>query len=120
MVLKPHLLMDHFIPLEGEASTSTAHLIELTEMSCLWLWIGFVFDGLAWVIDGILTAMKDTRFIMLMNAIGTWVFCIGPIYLFVFKMHGSPVLTLQLISLFYLILFSSYYFRYRSLNLKIS
>lgn len=113
LILFPNVLVAIFIPLD-ESVTDIAHLRELIEMSCLWLWVAYVFDGMAWVIDGILTAAGDTRFIMFMNALGTWVLCIAPIYLFVVLLEGSPILTMQLVTLFCVILFGCYYWRYKS------
>ncbi len=117
LVLMPSLLVEFFIPLDGSA-TDISHLRQLVEMSCRWLWLAYLFDGMAWVIDGILTAGGDTKFIMLMNSVGTWALCIAPIYLFVVKMQGSPMMTLQLVTVFCVILFSSYYFRYKSKKWK--
>lgn len=113
LIIIPDVLVDFFIPLNDEG-IDVGHLRDLIIVSCRWLWIAFIFDGMAWVIDGILTAVGDTRFIMLMNSIGTWVFCIGPIYWFVIKMDGSPILSLQLVAAFCLILFTSYYLRYKN------
>jgi MATE family multidrug resistance protein len=117
LVLMPEFLVGFFIPM-NDSATDVAHLRELVELSCRWLWLAFVFDGMAWVIDGILTAGGDTRFIMLMNSLGTWLFCIAPIYFFVVKMEGTPIMTLQWVTVFCLILFSSYYFRYKSKKWK--
>lgn len=113
LVVFPGVLVGFFIPV-NESTTDISHLRELVEMSCRWLWLAYLFDGMAWVIDGILTAAGDTSFIMLMNSIGTWIFCICPIYLFVVKMNGTPIMTLQLIAVFCLILFTCYYLRYKS------
>ncbi|MBN9286909.1 MAG: hypothetical protein BGO43_04860 [Gammaproteobacteria bacterium 39-13] len=113
LVIMPNVLVDFFIPLHSEGA-DISHLRELVEMSCRWLWVAYIFDGMAWVIDGILTAAGDTRFIMFMNSIGTWVFCVAPIYLFVVIQDGAAMLTLQLITIYCLVLFASYYFRYRS------
>ncbi|MGD9591053.1 MAG: MATE family efflux transporter [Candidatus Berkiella sp.] len=113
LVLYPSLLVEFFIPLEN-GSSDISHLRELIEMSCLWLWLAYVFDGMAWVIDGILTAAGDTRFIMFMNSFGTWLLCIMPIYLFVVVLEGSPMLTMKLVTIFCVILFACYYLRYKT------
>ena len=115
LVIMPGILVNFFIPADSSASP---HLRELVEHSCRWLWVAYLFDGMAWVIDGILTAAGDTRFIMLMNSVGTWLFCIAPIYFFVVKMEGNPIATLQWITLFCLILFTSYFLRYKSKKWK--
>lgn len=111
LVVFPNLVVDIFIPIHGELN-ETAQLRELITISCRWLWVAYLFDGMAWVIDGILTAKADTRFIMLMNSFGTWLFCVLPIYYFIVYQGGSPIFTLQLISIFCLILASSYFLRY--------
>lgn len=113
LVIMPNALVNFFIPLNAEGA-DISHLRYLVELSCRWLWIAYIFDGMAWVIDGILTAAGDTRFIMFMNSIGTWVLCILPIYLFVVMLNGSAMLSLQLIAIYCLVLFVSYYFRYKS------
>jgi len=113
LVIFPELLVNFFIPLEGEMSDIT-HLRELITLSCYWLWVAFLFDGMAWVVDGILTAAGDTRFVMFMNSIGTWLLCILPVYMLVVIFEGSPIMTLQIITVFCLILFFSYYLRYKS------
>jgi MATE family multidrug resistance protein len=114
LVLMPEVLVQFFIPFANDSTPEVEHLRALMETSCRWLWVAYLFDGMAWVIDGILTAAGDTRFIMIMNSIGTWAFCIAPIYLFVVVLEGSPILMLQLITAFCFILFASYFLRYKS------
>lgn len=112
LVLFPHLLVEFFLSSNDTTGNASA-LRELVETSCRWLWLAYLFDGMAWVIDGVLTAAGDTRFIMFMHSIGTWLLCICPIYLFVVRMEGTPTLTLQLVTVFSFILFSCYFFRYK-------
>lgn len=117
LILYPNILVEFFIPLDNN-NADIASLRQLIEMSCLWLWFAYVFDGMAWVIDGILTAAGDTRFIMFMNSFGTWLLCIVPIYLFVVVLDGSPMMTMQLVTLFSVILFGCYFLRYQSKKWK--
>lgn len=113
LVVYPEIMVDLFIPIHGDVN-EVAHLRELVIISCRWLWLAYLFDGMAWVIDGILTAAQDTQFIMIMNSFGTWIFCVVPIYYFIVLKEGSPIQTLQLISAFCILLFLSYFFRYKS------
>ncbi len=117
LVIMPGFLVEFFIPINDEV-TDISHMRSLIELSCRWLWLAYLFDGMAWVVDGILTAGGDTRFIMFMNSLGTWIFCIVPIYFFVIKMEGEPILTLKLITVYCVILFSSYYLRYKTKKWK--
>jgi len=111
LVFFPHLLVDFFL---SSNDSGSENIRELVETSCRWLWLAFLFDGMAWVIDGVLTAAGDTRFIMFMHSIGTWLFCICPVYWFVVRMEGAPTMTLQLVTIFSFILFASYFVRYKS------
>lgn len=46
------------------------------------VWIYFIFDGLVWVIAGILTSAGDTKFIMITNTLCSWVLGVVPFYIF--------------------------------------
>jgi MATE family multidrug resistance protein len=48
-------------------------------LSLLLIWIYFIFDGIVWVISGILTSAGDTKFIMVTNATCAWVCGVLPI-----------------------------------------
>lgn len=89
-------------------------LLSLTRITCLGVWVYFLFDGFTWVIAGILTAGADTVFIMVMNAISAWLFAIIPIYLFIFKWGGSPASSWLLISVYGLLNALCFYLRYKS------
>lgn len=88
LIFYPHLIISQFlpgvqdpsVPLYGECGT----VLKL-------VWVYFVFDGIVWILSGILTAGGDTRFIMLMNASAAWIFAILPIYIAVhyFHVHSS-------------------------------
>lgn len=53
----------------------------------MWVWLYFVFDGVVWILGGILTSGGDTRFMMFMNAAGAWFFAILPIYIAIHYFH---------------------------------
>lgn len=61
------------------ATQSTLHA------ACFWVWLFFLFDGINWLLIGLLTAAGDTRFIMKVGGAGPWLVALLPIYLFVFK-----------------------------------
>ncbi len=65
-------------------------LVLLAADACLWVWLGFWFDGINWVIAGILTAAGDTRFVMKINAINGWFFGVLPYFIIIYLL-GAPV-----------------------------
>ena len=67
-----------------------------------WVWLYFAFDGVVWILGGILTSGGDTRFMMFMNAAGAWFFAITPIYIAIHYFHVKSS-TAWGISVFYAI-----------------
>jgi MATE family multidrug resistance protein len=52
--------------------------------------IYFIFDGIKWILSGILIAAGDTMFILITGALSVWIFLLAPIYWLVVKSH-APV-----------------------------
>jgi MATE family multidrug resistance protein len=48
-------------------------------LSLFFVWVYFIFDGVVWIISGILTSAGDTKFIMFTNASCAWVCGVFPI-----------------------------------------
>lgn len=68
--------------------------------SLYYLWIFLVFDGLVWIMAGFLTAVKDTKFIMITNVICVWMFAILPSYFIADLYPDRPYYTWIAISLY--------------------
>jgi MATE family multidrug resistance protein len=68
--------------------------------SLRWLWLFMVFDGLVWIVAGILTAAGDTKFIMISNAILVWTCAIFPLYILV-KNFDIPLYVSWMVTTFY-------------------
>ncbi len=86
MIFYPDPIIAQFT---GEQSSSK-ELVQLLKKSCFFVWIFLIFDGIAWIAAGILTACEDTLFIMLMNAVAVWLFGIFPIYYFIIQKQNPP------------------------------
>lgn len=54
---------------------------------CTFIYIGF--EGIRWVLAGILTAAGDTLFLLIAGPICVWLFLLLPVYLFVVKYSAS-------------------------------
>ena len=48
-----------------------------------WMLLYFLFDGLCWVLVGLLTSNKDTKFVMYASSFLNWVAFVLPTYLFI-------------------------------------
>jgi MATE family multidrug resistance protein len=81
-----------------------------------WALLYFIFDGLAWIYLGVLTAGGDTKYSMLSNTLSIWAFCILPLYIITQFWHLSPETSWK-VSCFYSIMhFLLFYFRFKSGN----
>lgn len=78
LVVYPDPMIHWFLPVE-EGNT---HLIQLVKSACLWVWVFFLFDGITWLVVGLLTAAGDTKFVMKVAGVNVWLFALVPIYIF--------------------------------------
>ena len=85
-----------------------------TAIAMRWLWVYFLFDAIAWIISGTLTAAGDTKFVMIMNSVNAWAFYIIPTYFWVSYFEGSPIVGWVLCAFYGLMNMVSFFFRYRN------
>lgn len=97
LVWHPDHLIKWFIP-EAESLSETTHATVRT--ACFWVWIYFIFDGISWLLIGLLTAAGDTRFVMKVGGTAPLLFALLPVYLFVFK-WGAPAYVTWMMIAFY-------------------
>jgi len=94
----------------------TAGLAPLLVQACHWVWIGFSFEMILWVLLGLVTAAGDTQFLMKMMIFASWTFGLLRIYVGVRLLHGGPVLTPQLWLIYSSLTALAFYMRYRTLD----
>lgn len=111
LVWHPDFLFQWFLP-EAHLLSPATH--ETLCAACFWVWIFFFFDGISWLLIGLLTAAGDTRFVMKVGGAGPLLFALLPVYLFVFKWGASPHITWLLIAMYALVSALIYFWRFRS------
>ncbi len=87
---------------------------QATLVSFRWLWFCLIFDTLTWTLAGLFTAGGDTRFIMVMEIMGSWFYCVVPSYFFIVIWQASPTLPMLLTAVYTLLMAISFYMRYLS------
>jgi MATE family multidrug resistance protein len=65
-------------------------IFNLVRMSCFWVWLFFLLDGIHWLVVGLLTAAGDTKFVFKIGSSIIWVCVILPTYLLVVCLGLSP------------------------------
>lgn len=116
LIFFPDFLVDWFLNADP-SSLPTEELRNYSISAIRWLWIYFMLDAIAWLFCGVLTASGDTKFVMVMNSISAWFFCVIPIYIFLVFLEGSPILTWKFCSLYGLFNVLCFSLRYRHLYL---
>ena len=111
MFLFPEWLAKWFFPPDSIANAEIGHY---TAIMMRWLWVYFLFEALSWLFCGVLTAAGDTKFVMIMNSLSAWAFCIVPTYFWVTFFEGSPVISWAWCSFYAFMTTLSFYFRYKS------
>lgn len=83
-------------------------------VSTIYMCLFYLFDGVIWMIIGLLTAASDTKFIMFVGTFAPFLLFVLPIYLFSMSFQVSPK-DIWLYSAFYGVLhLCIYWLRYRS------
>lgn len=91
LVVDPGPLIDWFIGGDPAAASNQA-IKNVAISACIWMWVYFLFDGIHWLVVGLLTAAGDTKFVLWISGLSAWVFAIIPIYYFIVVMgHKADV-----------------------------
>lgn len=78
------------------------------------VFIYMFFEGVRWILSGILTAAGDTFFLLISGSLSIWVFLLFPLYFIVVKNQLSVEFAWIMAALFSLLLCGFYLMRYRS------
>jgi MATE family multidrug resistance protein len=119
LIIYPNFLIDAFLAKEKNIE-DISQMFSYLRITCIFLWVYFILDGFTWITAGILTAKGDTIFIMLMNAIGAWLFALLPVYFFIIKNPSSPIYVWALMDFYGLMNAICFYLRYKFKKLETS
>ena len=87
-----------------------------TALTLRYVWLYIVFDGMVWIIAGILTAAGDTRFIMVTNSTCAWLLGVIPTSLMLTYLSVPPSIAWLMPALYAFINALCFILRYRSSN----
>jgi MATE family multidrug resistance protein len=83
----PDILINLFAGADEKTLSSAVHRELVT--ACFWVWIFLLFDGIHWLVVGLLTAIGDTHFILKTGSTAIWLFALLPAYILV-VLGGYP------------------------------
>lgn len=90
LVIYPEFLIRIFLE-KVDNTEEYAYLFGQLKLVSLFVWFYFLFDGIAWISSGIITAAEDTLFLMSVNAFSAWVVAFVPSYYIIYKWHLNPI-----------------------------
>lgn len=111
LVAQPTLLIGWFLP---DADLQTSWLNEGVQIACFWVWLYFLFDGINWLLIGLLTAAGDTPFVMKVGGTTPILFALLPVYLLVFLGGAPPHVTWFAIACYALLSGCIYWQRFKN------
>lgn len=97
----PLLLFPHLIARGFDVNILSQKEISL---ACLVIWLYFGFDGLSWILNGLLTAMGDTLFVNPVNGMTSFL-GVGATYVMTVLTHCRPEITCW-VSMIYVVISS--------------
>jgi MATE family multidrug resistance protein len=89
-------------------------LLRPTQIAVIFVWLYFSIDGMSWIFAAVLTAAGDTKFIMKTNMVTIFLFCLFPVYLFVYLQKGPYYLPWAISAFYSSVNFSLFCWRYKS------
>lgn len=111
LVWNPASLIGWFVSEEALFSASTDASLR---SACFWVWLYFLFDGISWLLIGLLTAAGDTRFVMKVGGSAPLLFALVPVYLFVYQWGATPDMTWMIIAFYAMASCMIYLWRFKS------
>lgn len=113
-IFYPTGILHLFLSSREQALIADPHFLELATRCCLWMSLFFLFDGICWVLIGLLTAAGDTKFILFVSSLFVWPCYVLPVYVAI-KYYGATVDSAwMMIAIYSLIAASIYFWRFRS------
>ncbi len=111
LVVNPAPLIHLFITPEN---ANDAELFKLIASSCIWVWLFFLFDGIHWLVVGLLTAAGDTKFVLKVGSTVVWIFALLPTYVLVVHFGCRADIAWAMTALYGLVVCSIYLWRFQS------
>lgn len=113
LLIYPEWLVNDFIK-EGSTIVSKEELIHYATLACWFIMLYYVVDGLVWISAGFLTAIEDTWFIMIANALNAWIFAILPLYYLARHTNVSPDTSWRVVAFYGCVNMLFFLMRYRA------
>lgn len=103
-----------FISTDDTALFTNPLFLKQIKISCLYMCLGYFFDGMVWIIVGVLMAASDTQFIMYIGSTAPWALLLPPVYFFSNYLHISAPQVWLIIAIYCFLVLLIYWGRYKS------
>lgn len=104
----------------GADEAVSEEVISLIASSCIWVWIFFLFDGIHWLVVGLLTAAGDTKFVLKIGSTSVWLFALIPTYILLILHEHQADMAWAITAFYGIVTCIIYLFRFFSMRWKIN
>lgn len=105
-------LIHQFLP---NATPEYLESIKTPLINCLYATLIYTFfEGIRFLLSGILTAAGDTTFLLIAGSVSVWLFMVAPVYFAVVSMQASVEVAIYFWLFFSIVAIIIYYLRYAS------
>ncbi|MBA3603871.1 MAG: MATE family efflux transporter [Parachlamydiaceae bacterium] len=102
----------------GNESAVSNEVLALIVSSCVWVWIFFLFDGIHWLVVGLLTSAGDTKFILKVGGGSIWLFALLPTYILLVVQGHKADMAWAITAFYGIMTCCIYLFRFFSMRWK--
>jgi len=111
MIFYPEIALQIFFFENGTLSQIVS--IDSLKMCLILSFFYLFFDGIRWVLGGLLTAAGDTLFLLVFGSLSVWLFLLAPLYWIVVKNNLAVEYAWGLAAIYSFVFCAAYYVRFR-------
>ena len=90
------------------------YLIPMISLALIGCWLYFLIDGAAYIFASIMFAGGDTKFLMVMNSLFSWMFAVLPTFIFIDQNSHPATIWIVIMPIYAAALLIAYYYRYKA------
>ncbi len=109
----PHLTLSYLLPKSEQLATFGPSFYNSLQICLIFTFLHLTFEGVRWILAGLLTAAGDTIFLLISGSLSIWLFLLLPVYTLIVLPKNSIELAWALTVAYSLICMCIYAYRFK-------